>query len=132
MTITISEYVWTGKLLIQKYPDTCGRGLKENHLIFQLHSFKISQIPSVRCQICHLRSVFLLLFFYPPWIMILLRVNRFFVIAQDLDEFPPFLFWPQTLHISGTHACAQPITACTITFRSANHACSVTAATIAT
>lgn len=32
-----------------------------------------------------------------------MRVNRFIVIAQALDQFPPFLFWPQKLHVSGTH-----------------------------
>lgn len=30
-------------------------------------------------------------------------VNRFIVIAQALDKFPPFLCWPQKLHVSGTH-----------------------------
>ena len=30
-------------------------------------------------------------------------VNRFIVISQALDEFSSFLFWHQTLHVSGTH-----------------------------
>ena len=63
-----------------------------------------------------------------------MRVNRFIVISQALDEFPPFrsFFGLKYFTYLGPilHACARPIYSCNITFRSAHHACSVTAPTI--
>lgn len=52
--------------------------------------------------------IFFFFFFQPPWMMISLcktsmRVNRFIVIAQALDQFPPFWYRSKTLHVSGTH-----------------------------
>ena len=56
-----------------------------------------------------------------------------YLIAQALDEFHPILFWPRTLHISGTHytyAFGLLLLAILLLELHAHNACSVTAPTI--